>query len=235
LGWLNIRQGAYAEARAFLLESRAIYKALGDRHGLADTLNGLGTVALNLGEYEQTRQLYQESLALFYAISDRPGESAALVNLGEAARRQGDYGAARQYYEMALAIDHEMGDELLAAITLGNLGHTALACHDYPMAEAYYRNGLQTAAAINDIPDILDILSGLSGVLLHTNRSEQALMVLAVVLNHPGLEDESQTIAEQALADLQQTQPQARIEAGLEAGRVHSLEEVVTEILAPLE
>ena len=235
LGWLNIRQGAYAEARAFLLESRAIYAALGDRHGLADSLNGLGTVALNLGEYEQTRQLYQESLALFHAVSDRPGESAALVNLGEAARRQGDYAAARQYYEMALKIDHEMGDELLAAITLGNLGHTALACHDYPMAEAYYRKGLQTAAAINDIPDILDILSGLSGVLTHTNRSEQALMVLSVVLNHPGLEDESRTIAEQALADLQHTQPQAVHAAGLQAGREYNLEEVVTEILASFE
>ncbi|HOD04994.1 MAG TPA: hypothetical protein PKH92_08125, partial [Anaerolineaceae bacterium] len=137
--------------------------------------------------------------------------------------------------EMALKIDHEMGDELLAAITLGNLGHTALACHDYPMAEAYYRKGLQTAAAINDIPDILDILSGLSGVLTHTNRSEQALMVLSVVLNHPGLEDESRTIAEQALADLQHTQPQAVHAAGLQAGREYNLEEVVTEILASFE
>jgi len=57
-----------------------LYKALGDRRGLADALNGLGTATLNLGEYE-------ESLALFHQFGDRPGESAALVNLGEAARR----------------------------------------------------------------------------------------------------------------------------------------------------
>jgi predicted ATPase/class 3 adenylate cyclase len=232
LGWLDIRQGTYRVARGLLAESRAIYQALGDRRGLADALNGLGTAALNLGEYEQTRALYQESLSLFHEVSDRPGESATLVNLGEAARRQGDYPAARQYYEAALKIDHEIGNELLAAMTLGNLGHTALACKDYATAEGYYRKGLQTAVFINDIPDILDILSGLAGVLAQTNRMEQALMILGLVLHHPGLEDESRPIAEQTLAALQVVLPPDVVEAGLVRGRGQPLETAVIEVTA---
>lgn len=232
LGWLEIRQGAYAAASALLAEAQALYQALRDRRGLADAFNGLGTAALNLGEYEKTTAFYQESLALFHEVGDRPGESAALVNLGETARRQEDYTAARQYYEAALKIDHEIGDELLAAMTLGNLGHTALACKDYAAAEGYYHKGLQTAVAINDIPDILDILSGLAGALAQTNRMEQALIILGLVLHHPGLEDESRLIAGQALSALQAVLTPDVVQAGLVRGQEQQLEAAITQVMA---
>lgn len=232
LAWVDIRQGAYREARVQLAESRMLYQAQDNRSGLADVLNGLGTVALNLGEYDETRQLYQESLAIFHEVGDRPGESAALVNLGEAARRQGDYTAARNYYETALRIDHEIGDELLAAMTLGNLGHTSLACQDYAAAEEYYRKGLQAALEINDLPDMLDILAGLAGVLLQTARIEQALTILGAVLSHPALEDESRAIADQALETLPTRLSPQEIEAGLASGRSHTLENIIKKLLA---
>jgi predicted ATPase/class 3 adenylate cyclase len=231
LAWVDIRQGVYLEARAKLAESRMLYQAQDNRSGLADVLNGLGTVSLNLGEYDETRRLYQESLAIFREVGDRPGESAALVNLGEAARRQGDYEAARNYYEAALKIDHEIGDELLAAMTLGNLGHTSLACQDYAAAEEYYRKGLQAALEINDLPDMLDILSGLSGVLLKTARQEQALIVLGAVLCHPALEDESRAIADQALESLQARFSPREIEAGLASGRGQTLAGIIIKLL----
>ncbi len=231
LAWVDIRQGAYQEARVQLAESRLLYQTQDNRSGLADVLNGLGTVALNLGEYDETRQLYQESLALFHEVGDRPGESAALVNLGETARRQGDYTAARTYYEAALRIDHEIGDELLAAMTLGNLGHTSLACQDYAAAEEYYRNGLQAALEINDLPDMLDILSGLAGVLSQTARQEQALTVLGAVLDHPALEDESRSIADQALETLQTHLSPQEIEAGLASGRGQPPENIIKKLL----
>ena len=128
-----------------------------------------------------------------------------------------------------MAIDHEIGDELLAAMTLGNLGHNALACRDYPAAEAYYREGLQVALSISDIPGILDILSGLASVLAQTNRQELALTSLGLVLRHPGLEDESRPIAEQALVVLQTALPLDVVEAGLASGREQALEAAVAE------
>jgi tetratricopeptide (TPR) repeat protein len=232
LAWVDIRQGAYPSAKLQFAESRALYQDLGNLQGLADTLNGLGTVTLNLGEYEEARAFYQASLTLFQKVQDRPGESATLVNLGEIARRQGDYAAAWQYYEKALAVDREIGDGLLAAITLGNLGHTALACGDYSAAEGYYREGLQTALSIGAVPDVLDSLSGMAGVLAHTNKQDLALEVLGLVLHHPALDDESRPIAAQALAELRTALPTNEIESGLARGAARPLAELVTEILA---
>ncbi len=209
LAWVDIRQGDYPAARALLFESRTLYQAAGERRGLADALNGLGSVALNLEAYEEARTLYRESLALCRELDDQPGASAALVNLGETARRQGDYRSAQQFYEASLEIDRQIGDELLEAMTLGNLGHTAQACGEYLAAEQYYRSGLKTAVAIESVPDMLDGLAGLAGVLARTGRQEAAREVLGVVLHHPALEEESRLIAEQALAILLPQQVEA--------------------------
>jgi len=117
-------------------------------------------------------------------------------------------------------------------MTLGNLGHTALACKDYAAAEGYYHKGLQTAVAINDIPDILDILSGLAGALAQTNRMEQALIILGLVLHHPGLEDESRLIAGQALSALQAVLTPDVVQAGLVRGQEQQLEAAITQVMA---
>ena len=151
----------------------------------------------------------RQGLALCRELDDQPGASAALVNLGETARRQGDYRSAQQFYEASLEIDRQIGDELLEAMTLGNLGHTAQACGEYLAAEQYYRLGLKTAVAIESVPDMLDGLAGLAGVLARTGRQEAAREVLGVVLHHPALEEESRLIAEQALAILLPQQVQA--------------------------
>ena len=95
-GTLARRQGDYASARSLHEESLAIYRRLGDKAGVSNTLGSLGLVAHRQGDYAAARALYEESLAIERELGNKKGISAALGNLGNVAHEQRDYASARR-------------------------------------------------------------------------------------------------------------------------------------------
>ena len=87
----------------------AIRRELGDRRGIARSLNNLGNVAHEQGDFASARTLYEESLAIRRELGDRRGIANSLNNLGNVAYEQDDYPAARADEE-SLAIVRELGD-----------------------------------------------------------------------------------------------------------------------------
>ncbi|HLK59184.1 MAG TPA: tetratricopeptide repeat protein, partial [Chthonomonadaceae bacterium] len=63
-GTLATMQGDYATARALIEESLTIARELGDRRGIANSLNNLGNMAAEQGDFTSARSLHEESLAL---------------------------------------------------------------------------------------------------------------------------------------------------------------------------
>src|SRR5438105_4121141 len=84
-----------AYGRAVYQDSLAIRRELGDRPGIAASLNNLGLVAFEQGDYPAARALYEESLAIRRELGDRRGIALSLGNLGTVAFEQGDHLAAR--------------------------------------------------------------------------------------------------------------------------------------------
>ena len=68
----------YTAARALSEESLAIWRELGDKAGIATSLNNLGWVAYHQGDYAAAHALHQESLALRRALGDKRGIAYAL-------------------------------------------------------------------------------------------------------------------------------------------------------------
>ena len=105
---LASRQGDYAAARALHEESLSIRRELGERWGIASSLNNLGNVAYAQGDYAAARMLDQQSLAVQHALGDRRGIAYTLESLAAVAyclalpaaaariwgRRQSGYGAS---------------------------------------------------------------------------------------------------------------------------------------------
>ena len=92
-GVFALRQGDYGPAVAFLTESRALMRALGDHEGTARTLNNLGLVALVQSDYPRAQTFFEESVALARALGDQPGMALILANLGFALRCQERFAA----------------------------------------------------------------------------------------------------------------------------------------------
>ena len=85
-GVLARNQADYERAQAWLEQSLAFWRDLGDKRGEADVLINLGTVALDTGDYPQAAAFFDESMPLRRELGDSWGLALALNNLGVTAR-----------------------------------------------------------------------------------------------------------------------------------------------------
>jgi len=164
VGALAWSQGDYARATALLEESLALFRALGDTAGIANTQNHLGVIAQLQGDYVRATTLLEGSLALRREQGDKHGIAGALNNLGMVALCQGDYARARPLVEEALAVMRELGSERYIALALNNLGIVALGQHDLVQARTCCMESMRLLRDLNNTYDIADCLVGLAGV-----------------------------------------------------------------------
>jgi predicted ATPase/class 3 adenylate cyclase/Tfp pilus assembly protein PilF len=163
-GVLAYQQGDYPAARALDEESLAIHRLLGDRRGIAGSLNNLGLVACDQGDFSAAKALHQESLAIMRDVGDRKGIANSVNNLGNVAFDQGDFFLSRKLYEESLAIARELGDREGVARVLGNLGNVAKHEGDLFSARALHEESLaikrelgyrqRIASSLNSLADL---------------------------------------------------------------------------------
>ena len=101
-------QGENARANALYAECLSIFQGLGDRMGVAWSLNHQGDVARDQCDSATARALYEQGLAIFRELGDRWGIAGTLADLGSLAREQGDYFAACSLYRESIKIFQEM-------------------------------------------------------------------------------------------------------------------------------
>jgi predicted ATPase/class 3 adenylate cyclase/Tfp pilus assembly protein PilF len=178
-GILACDQGDYPVARAFLEESLAIKRELGDKRGTAASLNNLGHVLRLQGDYEGARRLYEESLATCRELNDRRGMAFAQSALGLVARYQGDYPTAQRFYEASLQLGRETGDPRGVAVALNNLALLAQDQGRYAEARSLYTESLAAKRELGDRRGIALSLNGLGLVDLHEGNLESAEALFA--------------------------------------------------------
>jgi tetratricopeptide (TPR) repeat protein len=150
---------------------------LGNKHGIAVSLNNLGNVARNQRNNTRAHTLFTESLALRRELGDKHGIALALNNLGNIAFDQGDNSAARLLLEESLDLQREIGNKSGAALALNNLGGVAHRQGDYRMARQFYAESL---IILNEIGDkrIAECLLGLATVAHMTQQLERSARLL---------------------------------------------------------
>ncbi len=176
-GVLSFDQSDYPAARALHEESLAIRRELGDRSGIAASLNNLGSVVHNQGDYPAARALHEEGLAIRRELGDRSGIASALNNLGNVAVNQGDYPGAMALYEESLAICRELGNQFGIAASLENLGNVALDQGDYSAARALLEECLAIRRELGDRSGIPSSLEGLAAVVASLRDSLRAARI----------------------------------------------------------
>jgi predicted ATPase/class 3 adenylate cyclase len=137
-GVLAWGQGDFAVARALHEESLTIFRELGDRQGIANSLFRLGNAA---DSPDDRTALYVESLTIFRELGDKRGIALSLKNLGLTSS-QGDYAAARALHEESLTIFRELGDKRGIASSLCCLGNLASDQGDYAVARPLHEESL---------------------------------------------------------------------------------------------
>jgi predicted ATPase len=125
-GRLAFRQGDYGPAAALFEQRLALYRELGDKRGVAESLDSVARWERHRGDYGRAAALLEESLSLFRELGETDDIGWVTMNLGIFAREQGDYGRAAALCEQSLALFREVGDTNgigWALISLGELAH----------------------------------------------------------------------------------------------------------------
>jgi predicted ATPase/class 3 adenylate cyclase/Tfp pilus assembly protein PilF len=135
-------QGDLAVGRALHEENLQIWRAHGDRAGVACVLHNLAIIMGGLGEYAQARQMFEEALAINRDRGDRHAEASDLDWFGLFLVGQGEDETAQSMFQQALKIARELRDTREVAIALEGLGVVALRSADYTTAQALFEEAL---------------------------------------------------------------------------------------------
>jgi predicted ATPase/DNA-binding SARP family transcriptional activator len=199
-GYLAWYRNDYALARAFITESLAIRREIGEQRGIAEALHRLGAMALFFQDYETARPLLEESLAIWQAQGDRLGLAGTLARLAEVKRGYGDYTTARALQEESLAIESQAGARWDTGYSLWGLGNIAYDQQDYAAAGAFYREALQAVRQIGDMSNIPFFMEPLGHLAVAVGQQERAVRLfgaaigLRETLRVPALPESAATI-----------------------------------------
>ena len=149
-GVLTHYQGDYRQAKLLCEESLALFRALGDKRGMAASLNGLGLIARASNAYAEARALHEESLAILRALGDTWGIAEALSHLMIVAFSHGDYTAGKLLCDESLAIFRAFGDRRSIALALGTLGNQAFLQEEDAAALPSIEEGLALFRELGD-------------------------------------------------------------------------------------
>ena len=163
-GVLAGEQGDYASAEALINESQDIARELGDKTGIAVSLNALAVFARDRGDAATAHILFEASLGLWRELGDEKAVARALSNLANVLKLQGDYDRSRTLYAECLAIFRGLGDRTGVAWSLNYEGDVAHDQGDCAGAQALYEQGLVIFRELGDRWGIAGTLADLGSL-----------------------------------------------------------------------
>src|SRR5947209_814260 len=118
---LAFSQNRYEQGEALAQEGRALFRELGDRRGIALSLDRLGMAAWRRGNFTMARALMEEDLALFREVGDQQRVAWSLFTLALLASKQGEYSRAQILLGESLALHRTLGNTRGIAASLSQL------------------------------------------------------------------------------------------------------------------
>jgi predicted ATPase/transcriptional regulator with XRE-family HTH domain len=146
-GMMARRRGDTATAADSFVASLALFRALGDRRGVASALRGLGFVYFLQDKNAAARPLFEEALALFRALGDLEGIAVTLDNL---AYISNDPMEEQRLYQESLALSRRSGNLRGITTSLAGLAFEALGRADYATVRAYLQEQVQINQVLNN-------------------------------------------------------------------------------------
>jgi len=172
LAWALYEEGSSFEslndakdAMSVVDEASRIYQSVGDRYGLASTLEVAGQVFFDHGDYPGALAKYKEELAIAREVGNRRAESSALNNMALVLNQQGDAEGAQKMWQESLPIFREVADKDGFATTQINIAGVLKDKGDLAGAKKLYEQALSTFREINDQSGIALSLTALGTVL----------------------------------------------------------------------
>ncbi|HEV2763421.1 MAG TPA: CHAT domain-containing tetratricopeptide repeat protein, partial [Pyrinomonadaceae bacterium] len=177
------RLGEYDKALSFYQRNLPLLEKLGDKSGVAASLEGVGNVYRQQGDSGLALESYMRSLAYAEASGGKVSTANTLGSIGFVRAAQGNHAEALEFYARSLREFEKTGDKVGAARMHVNLGNAFYAQADYARALEAFQKALALREEMADKPGVGGILLGLGST--HAARGEFA----------PALEQQQKALA----------------------------------------
>lgn len=140
-------------------ESLEIARELGDRRGVAVSLNALAVAASNREDLGAAQSLFEESLDCWRELKDPVAVARALSNLANLTKLQGNFDRARSLYEDCQSIFRQLGDRVGTAWSLNHQGDVAREQGEIAAARSLYEQSLAMFRELGDQWGVASVLA----------------------------------------------------------------------------
>jgi tetratricopeptide (TPR) repeat protein len=150
LGVIYFDQGRFDEALPHLQRAEALWRQIGDRHGLAKTLQNIGELHRRSRELARALPCLEESIGHYLAVGDEIHAARTRLNIGNVYLNQGQLLQAEMVYLQAERVLHAAGDSLDLAGARLNLGMVYTRMKNWEEAAACFARALEHWRARGD-------------------------------------------------------------------------------------
>ena len=235
--WIRANSAGYAGALEPAVESLRIYRALGDKSGMA-WVGHIAAGAMEIaGRMADSMALYKETRALFRTLGDIHGEAVVLTGIAERERAAGDLVASEKLHGEAFALLQQTDDTLYQHISLHNLAELRVLAGDWRSASRFASDAMALAEAYDYPFSLAYSMASKGAVALLKAETQQAARIFGAVqaqLDRLGIKFEplDQTQFERYCTAARETLGDSEFEAATRAGAVMSWEKAVAEARA---
>ncbi len=175
VGYLYGRQQDLASATAAFDKADALYQALGNVEGRAETQYQRGYLFNSTGKMAEARAALQQALDLARATSNQYQQVKTLLQFGYVASEESNTAQAQSYAREAVEIAQANGFDNLTTRGLIDLGNTFLTSGDYTEAEKYFKQSLELARRQRVRRNEARALLSLGSLMTRQNKPDEAV------------------------------------------------------------
>ncbi|HND48037.1 MAG TPA: tetratricopeptide repeat protein [Anaerolineales bacterium] len=183
--------GDFAKSHEYFERSVSAYRTMQDEIGAAMVMNNLGNLLQAQGDLQGAQTYYVDASVILKEQDHAHGAATTLTNAGKLALKRGQLDEARTLLEEGLSMKRRINDKRGEAVALAGLGDIALAANALEDSQTHLRQALELAAHTGDTQLALDILAAIASLTARQNRPDLAGRLLAYLLDHPGLAEET--------------------------------------------
>ncbi|MFY9527528.1 MAG: tetratricopeptide repeat protein, partial [Candidatus Acidiferrales bacterium] len=156
-------------------QSLEIKRRLGDKSGIANSLQQIAQIEASQGKADQALKNFNEALQIRREIGDKEGLGNALNDLGDFYNGRGQYDQALRLFKESLQIQRDVSNENNQGLALNNIGNTYLFKGDYDNARIYFEQALTIREKFKVPGDIADTLHNLAETATKAGQYDQAM------------------------------------------------------------
>ncbi|MBI3259873.1 MAG: tetratricopeptide repeat protein, partial [Ignavibacteriae bacterium] len=174
-GWALCELLLFDDALDVLHESGDIFQEIGDSHGIARVLQGIGNVYFTTGRIQESLEEYLNAFAVLQLAGLERTSLGLLGNIAYSYKLLGEYFYAVEYSQKQLVLARSLNQDFYIAESLNSLGNSYFHIADYATSLNYYNEGLVIASREKDLNTESWIIGNIASVYLQLDNYTGAL------------------------------------------------------------